>query len=78
MPDFVDMWLEAMNKMGEQALAERKKKREAVVDFCISKCGEGYCPAMKGQDGYPCLGFICAFCEKPHDEKYCQFCRGVS
>jgi hypothetical protein len=58
---------------------EERTNAEEKIDFCLSKCGDGYCPAMKGQSGYPCLEFICEFCTKPghSDIKYCRFCKGL-
>lgn len=53
-----------------------RQENEEKIDFCLSKCGDGYCPAMKGQPGYPCIEFVCEFCTKQHDEDYCRFCKG--
>jgi hypothetical protein len=43
------------------------------AEFCISKCGEGYCSAMSGRGGYPCIEFICASCDHC-DDISCAFC----
>jgi hypothetical protein len=48
---------------------------EESIEFCISKCGCGYCPAMTKNQGYPCLEFICAFCKTESPEN-CAFCKG--
>jgi hypothetical protein len=57
-----------------------KEKLEATVDFCIGKCGEGYCSAMTGKGGYPCLEYICFTCDLKEEQKVgedkCAFCRG--
>lgn len=50
-------------------------KMSEWADFCISKCGEGYCDWGKGEGGYPCLEFQCAFCKKKSVEN-CKFCKG--
>lgn len=51
---------------------------EDEINFCLSKCVEGgYCSYMKGKGGFPCLEYICEFCDNPHnDNKYCKFCKG--
>jgi hypothetical protein len=54
---------------------------EEAVDFCIPKCGEGYCHYMNGKEpkGWPCLEFICYDCELTFgkvDPNHCKFCKG--
>jgi hypothetical protein len=62
---------------------------EQKINFCLSKCGDGYCGYMKigpdgVRDGYPCVEYVCTFCEKldpsePDEaERYCKFCKGES
>jgi len=50
------------------------------ADFCIGKCGEGYCNAMttKRKPGdYPCIEYICFFCKrKSAEDNNCKFCKG--
>ncbi len=46
------------------------------VDFCIAKCGEGYCDWGCGKASYPCLEFQCRFCKTKTVEN-CKFCKGV-
>ena len=52
---------------------------EESVDFCISKCGCGYCLYMRSADkqgkGFPCVEYICASCKLT--EEKCNFCKGV-
>lgn len=48
---------------------------EKWIDFCIAKCGEGYCTYMHGEGGMPCIEVICAFCHHA-SPSYCKFCRG--
>jgi hypothetical protein len=69
-----------MSGMAELAAQDEQDKQ---INFCLHKCGEGgYCPAMKGQGGFPCLEFICTFCHKVDilsgyvKAKYCKVCRG--
>ncbi len=62
--------------------AQIKKPNEDGINFCLTKCGSGYCPAMSGRGGFPCLEYICAFCTKivgmedPMKTNYCKFCKG--
>ena len=49
---------------------------EESADFCISKCGCGYCGYMSGiRDGttFPCVEYICTSCHKP--KEFCNFCK---
>jgi len=52
---------------------------EESADFCISKCGCGYCLYMTSVDkkglGFPCIEYICASCKLT--EEKCNFCKGV-
>ncbi len=47
------------------------------VNFCLTKCGEGYCNAVSGKEprGYPCIEYICTFCKFKNPD-YCKFCKG--
>ncbi len=47
---------------------------EDKIYFCLSKCGDDYCEYMRNRNGYPCIEFICKFCNHPHG---CDFCRGI-
>jgi hypothetical protein len=54
---------------------------EEAVDFCIPKCGCGYCHYMNGKEpkGWPCLEFICADCQLTfgiRSVEECKFCMG--
>jgi len=57
-------------------------EQEKRINFCLHKCGDGYCPCMKGKGGYPCVEFICEFCPKVigmidvEKQRYCKFCSG--
>lgn len=57
-------------------LAATKKRLEEMVNFCLSKCGGGYCSYMTDKVGFPCLEFVCAFCAHSDEDEYCKFCRG--
>jgi len=47
---------------------------EEKVSFCLSKCGEWYCSYMRGEGGFPCIEYICTFCEQGADERHCEWC----
>jgi len=56
---------------------------EDLVDFCISKCGCGYCNYMtqrRSQGDWPCVELICSDCRSRGEptEAMCKFCRGLS
>lgn len=53
---------------------------EAEVDFCIGKCGEGYCTFMtpkRSKGDFPCLEYICFMCKLTERAGHsCSFCKG--
>jgi hypothetical protein len=54
-----------------------EKFAQEAADFCIGKCGEGYCNAMttrRKPGDYPCIEFVCAFCTKKTDAN-CKWCK---
>lgn len=67
--------------MSNKARREHNETMREIVqrrlDFCLYKCAEGYCSAMSGKGGYPCMEYICLFCDRKDDGRHCAFCAGV-
>lgn len=63
--------------MMDEPLSQEAQER---VDFCLSKCGVGYCRYMttaRQTGDHPCIEYICTFCKSKDDPiAACKFCKG--